>query len=179
MAKSGGKGVAVPAPYEAVHGAWIVSCTPCVSYEEAACHLVPVTDAATGLDGRYLMLFPDDESDPQTGLAMSFVPSGGLAFGTVGTLSVAVDGDKIAALTEPDAVYTEMYGELFVQPEAVERLLPALTGGTTLDLGFTDDAGTGEERYSLDGFAAAVDDLRAHLPAERAPDEAWANGTCQ
>ncbi len=148
--------------YEATHGAWTVNCDPCTSYEESVCAIWPDSDDVS------LMIFPVDESDPKPPLAMTYYPRE-LAFETEGTLTVSVDGATARVIEPPDVIYTAMYGDLFIESEAVMALLPELREGEVMTLEFVDGDGGGQDDFSLDGFGPALDDMLAQLPFPRRP----------
>ena len=173
QAKGGPKSAEPNMRYEAVHQDWLVTCDICVSYEESVCLMMPLPGATSADGDRYLYLFPSDETRTDPPLAMTFVPTGGLDYGASGTLTLIVDETVAGALTEPDAAYSEMYGELYVEPSALGGLIPALRAGTTLDLTFADAGGTVAEHYSLAGFDAALDDMLSQLPMDRPRIEDW------
>ena len=148
--------------YEATYGAWSVVCNPCASYEESVCTMWPESESGS------LSIFPTDEGDPKPPLAMTYYPGRELAFETQGTLTVSVDGAPVRVIEAPNVIYTAMYGDLFIEAVEVAAMLPDLREGGIATLEFLDADGSQPDAFPLDGFGAALDDLLAQLPFERA-----------
>lgn len=159
--------------YEAQFGDWTVSCDPCASYEDSVCLLW------TNPDIGEIWIFPIDEQDPKSPLAMSYFPERNLAIGTEGTLTVSVDGSELLAISPPDVAYLEMYGDLFVEAAVATPLLPHLSAGATLTLEYVDADGGAPETFDLEGFGSALADLQQHLPFPRRPFDDSQPDSCQ
>lgn len=158
--------------YEASYGIWTMLCDPCMSYEDPVCMIWAKPDESG------VWVYPIDESDPKSPLAMSYLPARLLNFGTEGTLSITVDDTKLREIVPPDVTYSEMYGDLFVEPGPTAGLLPALRDGPVLTLEYTDAAGGEPDSFTLDGFAAALADFEAHWPFPRHPFDYVGPGAC-
>jgi invasion protein IalB len=161
------------APHEAKFGAWVVRCDQCNSFEESVCYLWQESTPAS----LYFYAFAA-EPQPDSPLAMEYVPSRALALDTEGVLTVTVDGTVAAEIAHPDVTYMAMYDDLHVEEAPTTALLPTLRAGRTLTLSFSDADGTGADSFALSGFAAALDDMRAQLPLTRPTLEEWAQSDC-
>jgi invasion protein IalB len=160
-------------PHQAEFGAWTVRCDQCNSFEDSVCYVWQETGPAS------LYLYPfAAEPTPDTALTMEYVPSRTLALDTEGVLAATVDGSVAAEIAYPAVSYMAMYDDLVVDEAATMALVPALRGGTTLTLSFTDPDGTGSDDFSLSGLAEALDDMAAQLPLGRPTLEEWEGSGC-
>jgi invasion protein IalB len=164
---------AEPTEWSVRHGDWTARCDRCAVYEEPICTL-----SARSGDSR-LWLFPvGGETEPHPEVAMEYLPSRSLAFETEGRLTVAVDGVTIDRIDHPDVLFLAMSDDLYIEAPVLARLLPALRGGSILELTFADADGAGTDSYPLAGFADALDAMMAQLPIPRSTLEFMESATC-
>jgi invasion protein IalB len=150
----------VPKRYEAGYGQWHLGCDACTEeFEEllSICWMSPAKGGLTVFPGRADLgapgslkwgpRLPEDLVEPK------------------GTLFVAVDGTVVAHVPPDDLLFEALDGAFVVNPPHYDAIVAAISKGHSVTFQFTDKGGRSwREDIALDGFAAALKDLRSQAP---------------